>query len=115
MNNVIRCRRCRGERILRTRLMASSRAFLSSIRLALLTLTTSRLLGVVGGMGTTERGGGVAVESEGESAAGAGLVPLTPFLTRAMFDLIAGQERKGENKGGTEERKRERVTWLETG
>jgi hypothetical protein len=32
-----------------------------------------------------------------------------------MFDLIAGQERKGENKGGTEERKRERVTWLETG
>ena len=82
--------RCRGREILRTRLMASSRAFLSSIRLALLTLTTSRLLGVVGGMGNTERGGGVAVESEGESTAGAGLVPLTPFLTRAMIDLIAG-------------------------
>lgn len=41
-------------------------------------------------MGNTERGGGVAVESEGESTAGAGLVPLTPFLTRAMIDLIAG-------------------------
>jgi hypothetical protein len=59
---------------------------LSSIKFALLTLTTSRLLGVVGGMGNMERGGGVGVESEGESAAGAGLVPLTPFLPRAMFE-----------------------------
>jgi hypothetical protein len=80
------------ERILRTRLMASSRAFLSSTGLALLTLTTSRLLGGVGGMGNMERGG-VAVESDGASAAGAGLVPLAAFLPRAMIDM-GGEKRR---------------------
>ena len=93
---------------MRTRLMASSRAFLSSVRLALLTLTTSRLLGGVGGMGNMERGGGVGVESEGGSAAGAELVPLTAFLPRAMVDMtvVMGRrekerlrrERRGEGK-----------------
>ena len=54
-------------------------------------------------MGNIERGGGVAVESDGESAAGAGLVPLAAFLPRAMFNMIVtGEERKGEEKGGRE-------------
>ena len=93
--------------------MASSRAFLSSIRLALLTLTTSRLLEGVGGMGNMERGGGLAVESEGESAADAGLVPFAAFLPRAMIDMSvvwAGEKRRElrERRGG----KGERVTWL---
>jgi hypothetical protein len=85
------------KRTLRTRLMASSRAFLSSVTLALLTLTTSRLWPGVGGMGNMERGGGVAVESEEGSAAGAGLVPLAGFLPRAMFDMsvIGRRERRG--------------------
>ena len=92
---------------MRTRLMASSRAFLSSVRLALLTLTTSRLLGGVGGMGNMERGGGVGVESEGGSAAGAELVPLTAFLPRAIdMTVVMGRrekerlrrERRGEGK-----------------
>jgi hypothetical protein len=90
--------------MIRTRLMASSRAFLSSVRFALFTLTTSRLWRGVGGMGSIERGGGVAVESDGESAAGAaGLVPLAAFLPRAMFDMIVcGEERKGEQREGRE-------------
>ena len=102
---------------IRTRLMASSRAFLSSVILALLTLTTSRLWRGVGGMGKIERGGGVAVESDGESAAGAELVPLAAFLPRAMIDtVVMGERREKENKrrGGREERKLgkgERVTW----
>jgi hypothetical protein len=75
------------KRILRTRLMASSRAFLSSLRLALLTLTTSRSLEGVGVMGNRERGGGVGVESEGESIAAAREFPLTPFLPRAILIL----------------------------
>ena len=103
--------------MIRTRLMASSRAFLSSVRFALFTLTTSRLWQGVGGMGSIERGGGVAVESDGESAAGAaGLVPLAAFLPRAMFNMIVVGRRERENKGmgGREERKTgkgERVTW----
>jgi len=86
--------------------MASSRAFLSSVRLALLTLTTSRLWRGVGGMGNMERGGGVAVESDGESAAGAGLVPLAAFRPRPMFDMVVigrregREERRGEELGG---------------
>jgi hypothetical protein len=52
--------------------------------------------------------GGMADESDGESAAGAGLVPLAAFLPRAMFDMIVmGRERRGkENKrrGRREER-----------
>jgi hypothetical protein len=90
--------------MIRTRLMASSRAFLSSVGLALLTLTTSRLWLGVGGMGNMERGGGVAVESDGESAARAGLVPLAAFLPRAMFDVIVmgREERKGEQREGRE-------------
>ena len=87
--------------MIHTRLMASSKAFLSSVRLALLTLTTSRLWRGVGGMGKMERGGGVAVESDGESAAGAaGLVPLAAFLPRAMFDLIVVVRKKGEQRDG---------------
>src|SRR6266849_9685365 len=81
------------ERTIRTRLIASSRAFLSSVGLALLTLTTSRLWRGVGGMGNMERGGGVAVESDGEPAVGAGLVPLAAFL-RAMFDMIVLERRR---------------------
>ncbi len=97
--------------MIRTRLMASSRAFLSSVRFALLTLTTSRLWVDVGGMGNLERGGGVAVESEGESTAGAGLVPLAAFLPRAM---LYGEENKGRGEREEErnEEKRRRVTWL---
>ena len=87
---------------IRTRLMASSRAFLSSVGLALLTLTTSRLRRGVGGMGNMERGGGVAVESDGESAAGARLVPLAAFLPRPMFDKKVMGRRKGEQKEGGE-------------
>ena len=67
----------------------------------------SRLWQGVGGMGNIERGGGVAVESEGESAAGAGLVPLAAFLPRAMFDMIVmgrGGE-KGRRTGGAGERR----------
>ncbi len=99
------------KRTIRTRLMASSRAFLSSVTLALLTLTTSRLWRGVGGMGNTERGGGVAVESEEGSAAGAGLGPLIGFLPRAMFDMsvIRRRERRIIREG--KERKGERVTW----
>jgi hypothetical protein len=91
----------------RTRLMASSRAFLSSVILALLTLTTSRLWWGVGGMGNMERGGGVEIVSDGESVAGAGLVPLAAFLPRAMFDVIVvgRRERAEERRGGTEERR----------
>ena len=64
-------------------------------------------------MGNMERGGGVAVESEGESAAGAELVPLAAFLPRAMFDMavVMGRiekERIGRGRRG----KGERVTWL---
>jgi hypothetical protein len=53
-----------------------------------------------------ERGGGVAVESDGESATGAGLVPLAAFLPRAMFDkIVMGRrerektDKEGEGKG----------------
>ena len=74
--------------ILRTRLMASSRAFFSSTRLELLTLTTSRCLEGVGVMGKIERGGGVAVESERDSAGAAGFFPLTAFFARAMLDKV---------------------------
>ena len=86
-----------GSTILRTRLMASSRAFLSSTRLELFTLTTSRSFEGVGVMGRIERGGGVAVES-GDSAAAAGPLPLAPFFPRAMFDMVLlggrGKKRK---------------------
>lgn len=100
--------------MIRTRLMASSRAFLSSVKFALFTLTTSRLWRGVGGMGSMERGGGVAVESDGESAAGAaGLVPLADFLPRAMFDMVVVGRRERENKGrggrGEEELGKENV------
>ena len=76
--------------------MASSRAFLSSTRLELFTLTTSRSLEGVGVMGKIERGGGVAVESDVDSAAGAGPLPLAPFFPRAMFDmdLLGGRGEK---------------------
>jgi len=79
--------------------MASSRAFLSSVKFALLTLTTSRLWQGVGGMGNIGRGGGVAVESDGESAAGAGLVPLAAFLTRAMIVMRRGEKKEGRERG----------------
>jgi hypothetical protein len=80
--------------------MASSRAFLSSTRLELFTLTTSRSLEGVGVMGKIERGGGVAVESDVDSAAGAGPLPLAPFFPRAMFDMdLSGGEREEEKRG----------------
>jgi hypothetical protein len=57
-------------------------------------------------MGNIERGGGVAVESDGESAAGAGPVPLAAFLPRAMFDMIVmGRGEKRRTKGGAGERR----------
>lgn len=60
-------------------------------------------------MGNIERGGGVAVESDGESAAGAGLVPLVAaFLPRAMFDCY--REERKEKKGGAEREERKRGT-----
>jgi hypothetical protein len=65
-----------------------------------------------------ERGGGVVVVSDGESAAGAGLVPLAAFL-RAMFDMIVMERRRErEDKGrrGRGERRgnwgKERCDWL---
>jgi len=83
-------------RILRTRLMASSRAFLSSIKLALLTLTSSRSFEGVGVMGKMERGGGVAVESDGESVAAEGSFPFNPFLPRTILIIVI--ERKIEER-----------------
>ena len=80
--------------ILRTRLMASSSAFLSSTRLELLTLTTSRCLEGVGVIGRIfERGGGVAAlvlaeEPEGDSVAAAGLIRSAAFFPRLMFDTV---------------------------
>jgi len=98
------------ERTIRTRLIASSRAFLSSVGLALLTLTTSRLWRGVGGMGNMERGGGVAVESDGEPAVGAGLVPLAAFL-RAMFDMIVLERRREREDKGRRGRGERRGNW----
>ena len=64
-------------------------------------------------MGNMERGGGVGDETEGESAAGTGLVPFTPFLPRVMFNMTVVMGRK-EKEGIRRERrgKGERVTWL---
>ena len=47
-------------------------------------------------MGKIERGGGVAVESDVDSAAAAGPLPLAPFFPRAIFymDLLGGREKK---------------------
>jgi hypothetical protein len=59
-------------------------------------------------MGNVERGG-VAVESEGESAAGAGLVPLAVFLPRAMIDMIVVGRREKERIREGEERGKENV------
>jgi hypothetical protein len=104
-----------SEMTIRTRLTASSRAFLSSVGLALLTLTTSRLWLGVGGMGNMERGGGVAVESDGTSAVGAGLIPLAAFLPRAMFDMIVmgrrekWRELRRGGRGGERNRGKENV------
>ena len=55
-----------------------------------------------------ERGGGVAVESEGESAAGAELLPLAAFLPRPMFDMavVMGRREKERNREGEERERR---------
>jgi hypothetical protein len=50
----------------------------------LLTLTTSRSLEGMGVIGNMERGGGVGVESDGESTAAAESLPLTAFFPRAI-------------------------------
>jgi hypothetical protein len=64
-------------------------------------------------MGNMERGGGVGVESDGESAAGAELVPLTAFLPRAMVDMTVVMGRREKERLRRERRgKGERVTWL---
>jgi hypothetical protein len=62
-----------------------------------------------------ERGGGVAVESDGAPAVGAGLIPLAAFLPRAMFNMIVMGRRekwREQRRGGRGEKlgKGERVT-----
>lgn len=90
--------------MLRTRLMASSRAFFNSVRFALLTLTTSRSLEGVGVIGKMERGGGVGVESEGESTAAAESPPLTAFFPRAICKRLKWERERGEKEERSGER-----------
>ena len=92
------------ELLSRTRLIASSRAFLSSVKLALLTLTSSRSLEGVGVIGNMERGWGVGVASEGESVSTAGSFPLTTLLPRAILCDTGGREREREKRREREER-----------
>jgi hypothetical protein len=88
--------------------MTSSRAFFSSTRLELLTLTSSRSLEGVGVMGRIERGG-VAVESERDSGAAAGLLfPLAAFFPRAMFDKCPYVGRRGEERKKCKRKREER-------